>query len=130
MNIIRKPFHLLLFTLAILFLSACETDRSLEKTEINCTKYEDLPEDKDFQKSVLTAYSLYREDFKQKNYTEALKNLKKVMDIAPCFRKTTFRNGEVIYQYLIDHVSNPLEQQTYSDEFDHMMKLWVCCFGE
>ncbi len=130
MDTIRKIVHLSLSAMVLLFLAACETDLSLQQKDVNCTTYKGSFDNEELHKNVLTAYSLYREDFKQENYSEALKNLKKVLDLAPCFRKTTFANGVVMYQNLIDHASKPLEQQNYINELHYMNKLKHCCFGE
>lgn len=82
------------------------------------------------QPTLFEAYSLYREDFKNENYTDALKYLKIVLDLNPCFRKTPFKDGAFVYKYFIENTTNPIDQKKYIDALSELYKLRINCFGE
>lgn len=82
------------------------------------------------QHSLVEAYSLYREAFKQENYPKALKYWKLVMEINPCFRKTPFTDGAKMYKYLIENATNKSNQQNYTDALAKLYKMRINCFGE
>jgi len=120
-----KPFkvsgNFIKYTIMFLFCIisiACEQTKQAEPVK---------PKD---QHSLLEAYSLYREDFKQENYTEALKNWKLVMEINPCFRKTSFTDGAKMYKHLIENAANESDQQKYIDALATLYKMRLNCFGE
>lgn len=82
------------------------------------------------EQTLFEAYSLYRADFKQENYTDALKYLKIVLELNPCFRKITFKDGAVIYTYFIENTTNTIEQKKYINELAELYQLRINCFGE
>lgn len=53
-------------------------------------------------KQYNTNYSLYREFYKQKNFTDAMPYWEKVMALAPGERKTPFVDGAEMYKSMID----------------------------
>ena len=46
-------------------------------------------------------YAIYRNEYNQKNYEEALKSWRKVFNNCPDFNQYTFTNGVKMYQYMI-----------------------------
>ena len=53
------------------------------------------------QSECETDYAIYRNEYKQKNYEEALKSWRKVFNNCPDFNQYTFTNGPKMYQYMI-----------------------------
>ena len=53
------------------------------------------------QSDCETDYAIYRNEYKQKNYDEALKSWRKVFNNCPSFNQNTFANGPKIYHYKI-----------------------------
>jgi len=51
------------------------------------------------------------------------------MEIDPCFRKTVYVNGVLIFDYLIENVNNSYEKQVYIDGLSQMNKKRIHCFG-
>jgi len=69
------------------------------------------------QSSCETDYAIYRNEYKQKNYEEALKSWRKVYNNCPTYNQNTFVNGPKLYydrikndennkQYYIDTIMN------------------------
>lgn len=89
-----------------------------------------MPETAKEKKKVLTAYSLYREDFKQNNYKEALPNWRTVMQLAPGFRKTPYVDGEVMYKAFIELSKSKTQKQLYIDSLYQLYNNRIKCHGE
>lgn len=53
------------------------------------------------QSECETDYAIYRNEYKQKNYNEALKSWRKVFKNCPSFNQNTFANGPKLYHYKI-----------------------------
>lgn len=71
--------------------------------------------------AVLTAITLYRESYKDKNWKEALENWKVVFEKAPLAQSRTYTDGVVIMQQLIQGTQDEAEKKTY---FDQLMKIY------
>lgn len=89
-----------------------------------------MPETAKEKKKVLAAYSLYREDFKQNNYTEALPNWRTVIQLAPGFRKTPYVDGEAMYKAFIEQSKNETQKQLYIDSLYQLYNNRIKCHGE
>lgn len=84
----------------------------------------------DEKKQVLEANSLYRENFKQNNYTDGLESWKLVMQLAPGFRKTPFVDGEKMYKNNIENADNENEKQAQIDSLYKLYDERIRCHGE
>ncbi|MGB1248945.1 MAG: tetratricopeptide repeat protein [Chitinophagales bacterium] len=75
-------------------------------------------------------YSLYREDFKQKNYTAAMKGWKYVFYNAPKVRQTTHLNGVTMYEALAKEVGKEAPEYVgYTDTVLAIYEVRANCFG-
>jgi len=144
----RKQYNLFLcgyFGLVLFFLISCGTTQQMEQTGLTdqdelisknfvpgktSTGACALPTNPKEQKKTLEMYSLYREDFKQKNYKAVHKNWKWIMEKAPGFRKTPFVDGEVMYKYYIENTKDSLVQQKYIDTLFQLYDERIRCHGE
>jgi len=71
--------------------------------------------------SAIKNISVYREFFKQKNYTSALESWLYVFDKAPCAREQTHIDGVIMYKaFLAENPSGPRKEQL----IDTIMKIY------
>jgi tetratricopeptide (TPR) repeat protein len=72
--------------------------------------------------------SLFREDFKQKNYVKAYSSWKWVVDNCPMSTKYIFTNGPVILDYLIANEKDSVKKEVYIDELFNLFELRIKCY--
>ena len=70
---------------------------------------------------VLTAITLYREAYKDKNWEEAYQNWIVVFNKAPLAQSRTYTDGVIILQQLIQGTQDEAQKKTY---FDQLMKVY------
>jgi hypothetical protein len=75
-------------------------------------------------------YSLYREYYKQKLYSDALPYWKYVYDNAPALRKTTYLNGTKMYESFIKAANDSVIKQAYVDTLFMVYDQRITHFGE
>jgi len=71
------------------------------------------------QSECETDYAIYRNEYKQKNYDEALKSWRKVFANCPSFNQNTFANGPKLYQNRIK-----VDKVNKSDYLDTLMLIY------
>jgi len=79
---------------------------------------------------VLASYSLYRESFKQENYSDAMEPWTKLMEMAPGFRKKPFVDGEVMYKHYYTNAGSDAEKEKYKNLLFNLYDERVKCHGE
>jgi len=82
------------------------------------------------KKKVYTAYSLYRETYKQDNYKEALENWEYVMATAPGFRKQPFVDGEKMYKTFYEEAETDAEQEKWLNKLFELYEKRIKCHAE
>jgi len=82
------------------------------------------------KKKVYTAYSLYRETYKQENYKEALENWQYVMSTAPGFRKQPFVDGEKMYKTFYSDATSQADKDMWLDKLFKLYDERVKCHAE
>ncbi len=82
------------------------------------------------KQKTLMQYSLYRENFKQEAFEEALPHWQHVYDNGPGLRKQTYIDGEKIYKKELAAATTP---EAKKEVFDKLMALYdarAICWGE
>jgi tetratricopeptide (TPR) repeat protein len=72
--------------------------------------------------------SLFREDFKQKNYKKAYPAWKWTVENCPMSTKNIFANGPVILDYLIANEKDSLKKEEYIQELLDLFELRIKCY--
>lgn len=76
----------------------------------------------------VTRLSLYREVFKQNNFTEAYPSWKWVVENCPMSSKYIFTEGPVILDYLIANEKDSVKKQAYIQELFDLFYLRIKCY--
>jgi len=86
--------------------------------------------DDEEKKKVYTAYSLYREPFKQEDYKGAMENWQIVMAMAPGFRKQPFVDGEKMYKQFFEDATTQADKDMWLDKLFKLYDERVKCHAE
>jgi tetratricopeptide (TPR) repeat protein len=78
---------------------------------------------------TITKYSLYREFFKQKNFTDAIPNWQYVFFNAPGYKERTFGDGAVMYGYLVKKTKDAALKDKRVDTLLMIYDKRIECFG-
>ena len=79
---------------------------------------------------ALTAYSLYREDFKNGYYDKAMENWEYIFENAPGLREQTFKDGDVMFKKMIDEETDPAKKKALFDKLMDIYDQRAICWGE
>lgn len=74
--------------------------------------------------------SLYREHFKQGNYTDAMPHWRYVLANAPGIQKKTFTDGEKMYKKYMEDATDEAVKTAYFDSLTTLMDKRMECWGE
>jgi len=79
---------------------------------------------------TLQSFSLYREDFKNKNYQGAFPNWEYMYKNSPGFREQTFKDGEQMYKAWFEKETDEVKKK---EHFENLMSLYderAICWGK
>ncbi|MFN3938959.1 MAG: hypothetical protein ACK4IY_00140 [Chitinophagales bacterium] len=82
------------------------------------------------EQKLLQEYSLYREFFKQENYTDAIKHWRWVMANAPGYRETPFFDGITMYEFFIDAEKDSVKREFLIDTLMMLYDKRIDCHGK
>ncbi|MDG2059005.1 MAG: hypothetical protein P8J34_02490, partial [Flavobacteriales bacterium] len=80
------------------------------------------------QSDCETNYAVYRNEYKQKNYEEALKSWRKVFNECPSYNQNTFANGSKLYQDKIK--KDKVNKSAYVDTIMMIYDVRIEIFGK
>ncbi len=75
-------------------------------------------------------YSLYREFFKQDNYTDAIPWWQKTVEVCPKYSKNIWINGEIMYKFKLDNETNAKKQTALFDSLMWIYDERIIFFGD
>ncbi|NLE64083.1 MAG: hypothetical protein GX612_09655 [Bacteroidales bacterium] len=78
----------------------------------------------------ITNMSLYRESYKQRNYSEAYIPWKKTIQNCPISSKNNFTNGPVILEHLINKEKDSVKKAAYIQELFDLYELRIKCYPD